>query len=72
MAAILVFSDKILKIMNCFVCCENVGFENKKMNRLDILRKERTIPILYLSIRPFNHPPLHHFTIGQSKINTTK
>ena len=64
LVAVLVVSDQKLKIVNCFVCCENVVFKNKQMNRFNICERKMTGPIPYFIVTLFNHPPFPHCTIG--------
>ena len=56
LVGIVVVSCQILKIMNYFVCCENVVFKNKTNKRIYYLWKDRLTVLIFIY-------PLHHVTI---------
>ena len=56
LVGMVVVSCQILKIMNYFVCCENVVFKNKTNEQIRYLREKKR-PVLFFILS------LHHFTI---------
>ena len=63
LVSVLVVSCQILKIVNCFVCCENVVFGNLKNKQIQYLWENKWPVLLFIS--PIHHLIIHHFSIAQ-------
>ena len=64
LVAVLFVSDQVMKIMDYSLCCKNVVFKIKQINRFNIYEKinDRSYSLYHhYTISPYTISPLHHW-----------